>query len=76
MTTKKDPPSIPEEALDRFISYLEGPMNVRAERFLKSKLVLAPLALSMTVGIRAALAIRDRNPMRLLDGGRRTQKGA
>lgn len=72
---KKDPPSLPEEALDRFITYLEGPMNARLERVMKSKVFLAPLALSMTVTCRTMLAVRDRNPLRLLDGGR-VKKGA
>jgi hypothetical protein len=75
MTQQKDPPSLPEEALDKFISYLEGPMNVRLERLLKSKLFLTPIAVSLTVGARTALAIRDRNPMRLVDGGRQIRKG-
>jgi hypothetical protein len=75
MTTHKEPPSLPEEALDKLITYLEGPMNERVERVLKSKLFLTPIALSLTLGARTALAIRDRNPMRLVDGGRQIRKG-
>lgn len=60
--SKKRPKrSIPEELFDRTVAYLDGPVNARAERVMKSRLVLAPIGLSLTVGSRVALAMRERS---------------
>ncbi len=39
----------PEELLDKYIGFLEGPLNGLLERALKSKIVLAPLGLSNAI---------------------------
>lgn len=57
--------SLQEEALEQIAAYLEGPLNRRAERLLKSKVVLTPLALGWTVWARSFLAVRDRKISRL-----------
>lgn len=38
-----------EELLDKYIGFLEGPINGVLERVLKSKIVLAPLGLSQAL---------------------------
>ncbi len=53
--------SIPEELFDRTVTYLDGPVNARAERLMKSRVVLAPIGLSLTVGSRMVLALRERS---------------
>lgn len=68
MSTPAPPPQpIAEEALDKMIGVLEGPVNKVAERVLSSTIVLAPLALSMNVGLRALAWVTKRNK----DNGRR-----
>ena len=56
---------LPEEALDKAVSFLEGPVNRAAERAMKSKIVLTPLALGWTVYCRSYLALRDGKPSHL-----------
>jgi hypothetical protein len=56
---------LPEETLDRVVSFLEGPVNRGAERVMKSRLFLTPLALGWTVYCRSYLALRDGKPSRL-----------
>ncbi len=58
---KRPKRSIPEEIFDRTVAYLDGPVNARAERVMKSRLALAPIGLSLTVGSRVALAMRERS---------------
>ena len=40
---------LPEELLDRSIGLLEGPLNSVLERVLKSRLVLLPLGIGVTL---------------------------
>lgn len=40
---------LPEELLDKYIGFLEGPVNGLLEKALKSKIVLAPLGLSQAI---------------------------
>lgn len=40
---------LPEELLDKYIGFLEGPVNGVFEKLLKSKIVLAPLGLSQAI---------------------------
>lgn len=47
----KDEP-LPEWALDKMISVLEGPVNRALERVLTSRVVIVPLSLSMNLGLR------------------------
>ena len=48
--TKRGPDvPLPEELLDRSIGLLEGPLNSVIERVLKSRLVLLPVGLGVTV---------------------------
>lgn len=58
--------SIPEEIFERAVRYFDGPVNARAERIMKSRLVLAPLGLSLTIGSRTVLAVRARSLRPLL----------
>lgn len=60
-----DPDPIGEELYDRFASWLEGPVNDRTERLMKSRVLLAPLALGWTVWTRSFIALRDRKIGRL-----------
>ena len=46
------PEPLPEWMLDKMTGVLEGPVNSALERVMKSRLVLAPLSLSMTIGLR------------------------
>jgi hypothetical protein len=41
------PVPLPEEAFDRMVDFLDGPVNRAAERLLKSKVVLWPIGLSL-----------------------------
>ena len=53
--SKKKPAAnkpLPEEALDKMIDALDGPLNGAAEKVLKNRLVLAPLGLSMTLSFK------------------------
>jgi hypothetical protein len=52
---------IDEELLDRCARYVEGPLNERAERFFKNRVVLAAAGLAWTATCRTALALRDRD---------------
>lgn len=80
MSHKKDKP-LPEEALDRFARYLEGSVNRRVERLMKSRILLAPAGLLLTATSRALVAWREQDPMALFstevrrppreDGGKR-----
>lgn len=54
------PPAIADELLERGIRFLDGPVNRRLERVLKSRWLLAPLGLSVTLSARATLAWRER----------------
>ncbi|OGQ14159.1 MAG: hypothetical protein A2138_27810 [Deltaproteobacteria bacterium RBG_16_71_12] len=58
MNDAKPKPPLPDELLDRGIGLLEGPANRLAERLLSSTIVLAPLSLSMTLGMRVAAKLR------------------
>ena len=40
---------LPEELLDKYIGFLEGPVNTVLEKLLKSRLVLAPLSASQAL---------------------------
>lgn len=62
-----------EEALERAIQVLDGPMNERVERLMKSRLLLAPAGLFLTLTARSWIALRDMNPRALL-GERRERK--
>lgn len=58
----KKPPverPLPEEAFDRFVSAVDGPVNRAAERVLKSDLVLAPLAFMMTASFRTMKRMKE-----------------
>ena len=66
---RKTTRSIPEEAFDKAVGILDGAVNRRVEKVMKSRLVLAPMALSLTVSCRLYLAVRDRRLSALL--GRR-----
>ena len=71
MSAKSDDTTpLPEELFEKMIGVLEGPLNDRMERVMKSKLFLAPLGLSWTLGCRSYLMLRDRKISRLWDGGR------
>lgn len=70
----RPPTSLPEETLERVIEYVDGPMNRRAERLLKSRLLLVPAAVCLTVTFRSLVALRDRDPRALL-GRRRNKNG-
>ena len=53
--SKKKPAAnkpLPEEALDKVVETLDGPINSAAEKVLKNRLVLAPLGLSMTMSFK------------------------
>jgi hypothetical protein len=65
--------SLPEEALEKVIAYVDGPLNRRAERLLKSRLLLAPAGLLLTLGFRSLVAARDGDLGALL--GRRRRRG-
>jgi hypothetical protein len=60
------PPSLPEEVFDRYVTWLEKKANPRAERFFKSKVLLAPCGLFWTAWARSYLAMRDLKPSRLI----------
>ena len=59
---------LPEEAFDKFISVIEGPLNRGAERVFKSRLFLTPLSLGWTLWARSIIAVRDRDPAALVRG--------
>lgn len=50
---------LPEEALDRFIGAVDGPVNRVLERAMKSRVLLAPMGLAMTASFTALKAWRD-----------------
>ncbi len=52
--------SIPEEFFDRAVRYIDGPMNARMEKLMKSRLLLAPVGIGVTLTCRAIIAVRDR----------------
>lgn len=52
--------SIPEELFDRAVRYIDGPMNARMEKLMKSRLLLAPVGIGVTLTCRAIIAVRDR----------------
>ncbi len=60
MSSKKNraPKDLPEEAFDRMIGVLDGPLNRGLEKVMKSRIVLAPLGLSMTLSMKAMAKIR------------------
>jgi hypothetical protein len=60
---EKPAPPIQEEALDKMIGLLEGPVNKVSEKILGSTLVLAPLSLMMSLSFRtlAFFMGRDRS---------------
>ncbi|MDF1562098.1 MAG: hypothetical protein P1V51_03595 [Deltaproteobacteria bacterium] len=60
--------SLPEQALDRAIGFIEGPANRAAERLFKSRLLLTPMGLGWMLYCRTALALRDGKPSRLWRG--------
>lgn len=70
----RPPPSLQEEALEKLIEYVDGPMNRRAERVLKSRLLLVPAGLCLTLAFRSMVALRDRD-LRALLGRRGAKKG-
>ena len=59
------PTSYAEETFDKVVRLIEGPLNDRAERLMKSKLMLVPLGVGWTVWARSLLALRDGKPSRL-----------
>lgn len=61
----KDQP-LPEEAFDRFISVLDGPVNRQLEKLMSSKLFLLPLGLSMTMWSKSIAMVRKQ-----IEGGER-----
>lgn len=57
----KKPPvdrPLPEEAFDRFVSAVDGPVNRVVERAMKSRVLLAPAGLYMSLSMRALKAMR------------------
>lgn len=75
MSTEDRPTPLAEEALERLIQYVEGPMNKRVERLLKSRLLLAPVGLGLTVSFRLFVAARDGDARALLPRRLRGEKG-
>lgn len=59
---------ISEEALDKMIELIEGPLNRAGERILTSKLVLAPLSLGMDLSMRVIARLMGRRSKK--DGAR------
>ncbi len=53
-----EPQAISEELLDKMVDALEGPINTMAERLMSSKLVLAPLGLTLNVVLRVARRLK------------------
>lgn len=53
---------LPEEILDRWVNFLEGPVNRRAEKIMKSKLFLAPMGAGWTLWCRSILAVKHGKP--------------
>jgi hypothetical protein len=68
--------SIQEETLDKVINYIDGPMNRRAERLLKSRWLLMPAGFAMTVGFRSYVAARDLDPRALFRSFKNDKGGA
>ncbi len=60
MSSKKNraPKDLPEEAFDRMIGVLDGPMNKVLEKLMKNRIVLAPLGLSMTLSMKMMAKVR------------------
>ncbi len=60
MSSKKNraPKDLPEEAFDRMIGVLDGPLNRVLEKVMKNKIVLAPLGLSMTLSMKVMAKVR------------------
>jgi hypothetical protein len=56
----QNPQPIQEEALDKMIELVEGPMNTVGEKLLSSKIVLAPLSLSLDLTFRAMARLMGR----------------
>jgi len=67
---KRQESSIPEELFDHTVAYMEGKLNRRVERVMKSKLFLAPMGLSWTIFCRSYNAIRHRSLDHLRGQGR------
>ena len=63
MNDKRTEP-ISEEALDKMIDLIEGPLNTMGEKLLSSKIVLAPLSLSMDLSMRMLARMMGRKPMK------------
>ena len=61
---EKRPEPISEEALDKMIDLIEGPLNTMGEKLLSSKIVLAPLSLSMDLSMRMLARMMGRKPMK------------
>lgn len=66
--SKTPPRGLAEEALERAITLLDGPLNRALERTMKSRLVLAPLGLTLSACARGAVALRRRDPRVLWRG--------
>ena len=60
MSAEKPQP-LPEEALEKMIDLIEGPMNTIGEKVLSSKLVLAPLSLTLDLTFRALARVMGRH---------------
>jgi hypothetical protein len=56
----QNPQPLQEEALDKLVELVEGPMNTLGEKVLSSKLVLAPLSLSLDLTFRALARVMGR----------------
>lgn len=74
--SNKTPRSLPEEALERAIQAIDGPVNRRVERFMKSRVLLAPAGLLLTLGARSLIALRDLDPWALVRSRRDGKDGA
>ncbi len=61
MSSKKNraPKDLPEEAFDRMIGVMDGPMNRVLEKVMKNRIVLAPLGLSMTLSMKALAKVKS-----------------
>ncbi len=69
----KKPPverPLPEEAFDRFVNAVDGPVNRVVERAMKSNVLLAPMSLYMSMSMRMLKAMRAQMQPQRKDGGR------
>jgi hypothetical protein len=57
-SSEKPVTPINEEALDKMIELIEGPLNTAGEKILSSTIVLAPLSLALDLGFRLAARLR------------------